>query len=194
MRRSTSAVDDLPRLDVDLVPSRSHRAHGVEAVFHHVAVELHTIAVGVLEVQAARHVVLDGRLHLDADLAQLVVGRLQLLEAPKLPGRVMQAGLLRVGRLPGGQLEQRQVVVLGAEAQEDGAVLEVLVRDLEAEGTGVELLGFPGVANLQYEVAELAGLNHRCAPAPWRLGSGDAAPCSRAPVYSGRWDWPTAAH
>src|SRR5439155_1123836 len=65
MRRSTSAVDDLPRLDVDLVPSRSQRAHGVEAVFHHVAVELHAIAVGVVEVQAARHVVLDGRLHRD---------------------------------------------------------------------------------------------------------------------------------
>jgi len=43
----------------------------------------------------------------------------------------MQAGLLRVGRLAGGQLEQRQVVVLRAELRKT-RVREVLVRDLEA--------------------------------------------------------------
>src|SRR5437899_12609799 len=110
---------------------------------------------------------------------------LQLREAPELPGRVMQTRLFGVGRLPGGELEERQVVVLLAEAEEDRAALEVLVGDLEAEGAGVEIPGFSGVANLQHEVAELAGRNHRCAHAPWRfVGSGYAEHCSREPVYS----------
>src|SRR6266852_2519160 len=93
------------------------------------------------------------------------MGGLQLFEAPQLPRGMVQAGLDLLGRLPGGELEEGEVVVLRAEAEEDGTALEVLVGQLEAEGARVELLGFLGIANLQHDVAKLAGSNHRCAPA-----------------------------
>lgn len=100
----------------------------------------------------------------NAELAQLAMRGLQILEAPQLPRRVVQARLGRLGRLAGGELEEREVVVLAAEAEEDRTVLQVLVGELEAEHARVEVLGFLGIANLQHDVAKLAGLNHRCAP------------------------------
>src|SRR5438093_8066396 len=140
---------------------RPQRAHGLEAVRDHVAVELHAIAVGIAEIHAARHVVLDGGLDGDAELAELAVRGLQLGEAADLPRHVMQARLLAVGRLTGGQLEERELVVFPAEAEEHRAVLQVLVRDLETERARVEVPGCAGVTNLEHEVTELARLDHR---------------------------------
>jgi hypothetical protein len=54
---------------------------------------------------------------------------------------MVQAGLALVGRLTRGELEEGEVVVLRAEAEEDGAVLGVLVGQLEAERAHVEFLG-----------------------------------------------------
>src|SRR5439155_628553 len=115
----------------------------------HVAVELHAVAVGIAEIHAARNVVLDGGLDGDAELAELAVRGLQLGEAADLPRHVMQARLLAVGRLTGGQLEERELVVFPAEAEEHRAVLQVLVRDLETERARVEVPGCAGVTNLE---------------------------------------------
>ena len=70
--------------------------------------------------------------------------------------------------LAGGQLEERQLVVLLAEAEKHGPARQVLVGDLETEGAGVELAGTLGVADLQHDVAELARLDHDVPPRPWR--------------------------
>src|SRR5262249_2218134 len=80
-------------LQVDDVPPRADGAHRLEAVLDHVTVELDAIAVGIGEVDAARHVVLDGRLDGDPDRLELAVRRLQLLEAAELPRHVVQARL-----------------------------------------------------------------------------------------------------
>lgn len=119
----------------------------------------------------------------NAELAQLAMRGLQILEAPQLPRRVVQARLGRLGRLAGGELEEREVVVLAAEAEEDRTVLQVLVGELEAEHARVEVLGFLGIANLQHDVAKLAGLNHCCAPAlkgacAWSRGTAPSSPAS----------------
>ena len=72
-------------------------------------------------------------------VAQLAMGGLQLFEAPELPGRVVQAGLRLAGGLAARELEQREVVVLGPEAQEHRATIEVLVGQLEPQRAHVEL-------------------------------------------------------
>src|SRR2546423_3312672 len=159
-----SVAPDLAGLDVDLVAPRSHRPHRFEAVFDHVAVELDAVAVRIREVHAPRDVVLDRGLHLDADRLELAIRRLQLFEAPELPRRVVQAGLLAVRRLAAGRLEQRQVVVLLAEAQEDGAARAILVRQLEPEGPHVEVLRLLRVPDPQHDVAELPRLDHGWPP------------------------------
>src|SRR5882724_371083 len=68
------ALDDLPRLDINQIPPWPQRPHGLEAVLHHVAVELDAVAVGVGEVHAAGHVVLDRGLNGDAQRTQLAMG------------------------------------------------------------------------------------------------------------------------
>src|SRR5713226_6494770 len=166
---SISAIDDLARLDIDHVSPRFHGPHGLEPLLHHVAVELHAVAVGIRKVHAACHVVLDGRLHGDAESPQLAMGGLQLFQAAELPCGMVQAGLALVGRLTRGELEEGEVVVPRAEAEEDGAALDVLAGQLEAERAYVEFLGFFGITYLQHDVAELPGLNHCRAPAPGRL-------------------------
>src|SRR5206468_10544175 len=146
-------------------------------------VRLIQVTRGVMEVHPARDFVLDGRLHGHPELAQPPMDGLQLLKASELPRRVVQARLGRLGRLARGELEEGEVVVLAAEAEEDGAVLQVLVGELEAERARVELLGFLGIANLQHDVAKLAGSNHRCAPAlrgacTWSGGIAPSSPAS----------------
>src|SRR6266511_2738019 len=155
-----SAALDLAGLDVDHVPLGPHLLHGPEApILERVAVQLHAVAVGVVEVDAAGHVVLDRGLDGDAELAEL-------------PSRVMQPRLRCFGRLAGGQLEEREVVVLRAKAQEHRPVLPVVVGHLQAKRASVELLRLLRVTHLQHDMAELASLNHPCPPAPsapWRL-------------------------
>src|SRR5438309_4895295 len=175
-----SAADDLAALHVDRVPPRSQGAHGLEAVLDHVAVELDAVAVGIVEVDAAAHVVLDRGLHLDPQLTQLAVGRLELGEAADLPRRVMQARLVRLRRLAGGQLEEREVVVLGADAEEHGPPLAVLVSYLQPERPRVERLGPLGITNLQHDVAELPGFDHGRAPVREAPGCVHGQPLPRA--------------
>src|SRR5436190_1547146 len=119
----SAALDDFACLHVDLVAPRSYPLHRLEAVLHHVAIKLDAIAVGIGEIDAARDVVLDGGLDLDPHRLELAIRGLQLFEAAELPRRVMQAGLLSIGLLVACRLEQRQLVVLLAEAQEDAASL-----------------------------------------------------------------------
>src|SRR5712691_3446291 len=158
--RVTRTDRPIALLEIQEVAPRSNGAHGLEAVLDHVAVQLHAIAVGVGEIHAPRHVVLDRGLDRHADRLQLLVGRLQLLEAPELPGHVVQARLEGIGRLAGGELEERQVVVLLAEAEEHGPPLHVLVGDLQTEGPSVKVPRLAGVTNFQHDVTELTCLNH----------------------------------
>jgi hypothetical protein len=72
----------------------------------------------------------------------------------------MQPGVTRIGRLALGGLEQREVVVLLAEAQEDRAAREVFVRELQAQRAHVEVLRLLGVADPQHDVTELPSLDH----------------------------------
>src|SRR5919106_130326 len=96
---------DLASLHVDRIAPGPHRLHGLEAALHHVAVELHAIAVRIGEVDAARDVVLHRRVDLDAHRLQLAIRRLELLEAADLPRRVVQAGVGGVGGLAARRLE-----------------------------------------------------------------------------------------
>src|SRR6188474_1032918 len=111
------------------------------------------------------------------------MGSLQLLEASELPGHVVEPGLRRPRGLIGGQLEQRELVMLLSEAQEYRA--GGVVGDLEPEGARVEVLGPLRIANLQHHVAELAGLDHVRAPSfallaePSIAARGAPSPCSR---------------
>src|SRR5262245_2579289 len=155
---STGLVED------QRVAPRSHRAHGLEAVLRHVAVQLDAVAVGIGEIDAAADVVLDGGFDGNPHRFQIPMRGLQLLEAPELPGHVVHAGLGRLRRLAGGQLEQGQIVVLLTEAQKDGAMLQVLVGDLHPQRLGVEVPGPSGVPHLEHDVTELAGLNHDVPP------------------------------
>src|SRR5215467_13976672 len=159
-----SAAHHLARLDVQMIAPRPQRLHRLEAILDHVAVKLHAVAVGIGKVDAPGHVVGDGGVDLNAQLAQLPVGRLQLREAPELPGHVVEPRLALRGRLARGQLEERQVVMLLAHAQEHCAPFLLVVGDLEAEHPRVELLGLLHVAHLEDHVAELASLDHPCLP------------------------------
>src|SRR4029453_16656579 len=89
---------------------------------------------------------------------------LELLEAPELLGHVVQARLLFARRLTGGELEQRQVVMLLPRAQEGGTPLRLLVGHLQPQHAGVELFGLLHVAALQTHGTELASLDHASAP------------------------------
>src|SRR5688572_6326452 len=80
-RAASSASEHLSGGDVHVVAARPERLHLGEAAVEHVAVELDAVAVGIVEVHAARDVVRDGRLHLDAHRLQLVMRGLQLREA-----------------------------------------------------------------------------------------------------------------
>src|SRR5262249_2668529 len=176
-----SAAHHLARLDVQMIAPRPQRLHRLEAVLDHVAVELHAVAVGIVKVDAPGHVVGDGGVDLDAQLAQLPVGRLQLREASELPRHVVEHRLALGGRLARGQLEERQVVMLLAHAQEPRAPVLLVVGNLEAEHSRVELLGLLHVAHLEDHVAELASLDHPCLPAPWRRSDVPADPSSPGP-------------
>src|SRR5215475_4425538 len=169
-----SAAHHLARLDVQMIAPRPQRLHRLEAVLDHVAVELHAVAVGIGKVDAPGHVVGDGGVDLDAQLAQL-------REASELPGHVVEPRLALRGRLARGQLEERQVVMLLAHAQEHRAPVLLVVGNLEAEHSGVELLGLLHVAHLEDHVAELASLDHPCLPAPWRRSDVPADPSSPGP-------------
>src|SRR5439155_11322528 len=79
---------------------------------------------------------------------------------------MMQTGLCGIGRFAGRQLEQRQIVVLLAEAEEHRSPLRVLVGHLEAQGPGVKVLRLAGVADFQHEMTELLCLNHVSLPPP----------------------------
>src|SRR5215475_360666 len=159
-----SAAHHLARLDVQMIAPRPQRLHRLEAVLDHVAVELHAVAVGIGKVDAPGHVVGDGGVDLDAQLAQLPVGRLQLREASELPGHVVEPRLALRGRLTCGELEKRQIVMLLAHAQEHRAPFLLVVGDLEPQYPRIELLGFLHVPHLQDHVAELACLDHPLPP------------------------------
>src|SRR5215470_2469210 len=159
-----SAAHHLTRLDVQVIAPRPERLHRLEAILDHVAVELHAVAVGIGKVNAPGHVVGDGGVDLNAQLSKLPVGRLQLREASELPGHVVEPRLALCGRLARGQLEERQVVMLLAHAQEHRAPFLLVGGDLEAEHPRVELLGLLHVAHLEDHVAELASLDHPCLP------------------------------
>jgi hypothetical protein len=58
------------------------------------------IAVGVGEIDAARHVVFDRGLDRHAERLEFSVGRLQFLNASELPCHVVQARLCGTGRTP----------------------------------------------------------------------------------------------
>src|SRR5262245_25036463 len=158
--RLGSVAHHLARLDVHVIAPRPQGLHRLESALDHVTVEFNSVAVRVGEVDAPSHVVRDGRVDLDSELTQLAVGRLQLREAPELPGHVVKAGLARRGRLTGGELEEGQVVMLLADAQEHRTPLLLVVGDLQPQHPGIELLGFLHVPHLQDHVAELACLDH----------------------------------
>src|SRR5439155_5656930 len=80
------------------------------------------------------------------------------------PGHVMKAGLGLCRRLTGRLLEQRQIVVLLAEAEEHGAALEILVGHLEPQGLRVEIPRFLGVPDVQHDVTESLCLDHGVLP------------------------------
>src|SRR6266545_5430503 len=145
---------------IERVAAGADGAHRLEAVLGHVAVELDAIAVGVGKVDAPRDVVLDGGLDGHAEDLQLLVGLAELLVAAEPPRHVMQAGLLGARRLAGRELEERQVVVLLAEAEEDRAPLQVLVGHLQAQRPRVEIPRLAGVPDLQHDVTEPLRLNH----------------------------------
>src|SRR5438034_11754454 len=72
----------------------------------------------------------------------------------------MQAGLLGARRLARRELEERQIVVLLAEAEEDRAPPQVLVGHLQAQRLRVEIPRLAGVPDLQHDVTEPLRLNH----------------------------------
>src|SRR5882762_6621961 len=72
----------------------------------------------------------------------------------------MQTGLRLRGRLAGRLLEQRQIVVLLAEAEEHRPALEVLVGHLQAQRPRVEIPRFLGVPDVQHDVTEPLRLDH----------------------------------
>src|SRR5262245_6640604 len=151
--------------EIQVVAPGSDGAHGLEPIVRHVAVQLDAVAVGIGEIHAPGHVVLDGGLHRNADRLQLLVRRLQLLEAPELPRHVVQTGLHRPRRLARRELKEGQVVVLLAEAEEDGSPLEVFVGDLQPERSRVEIPRRASITDLQHDVTEFARLNHGSPPA-----------------------------
>ena len=108
---------------------------------------------------------LDRALDLEPHGVELAIGGLQLREAPEPPRHVVHPGLRVLRRLVGRHLEQRQLVVLLAEAQEHHAALQVLVGDLQAQRLRVEVSRLLGVADLQDDVAEPLCLDHWSPPA-----------------------------
>src|SRR5262249_53784423 len=120
--------------------------------------------VRIEEVRAARHVVLGGAVERDAQPLELLIGGLQLLEVVQSPGDVVQAWLGLRRRLSGRLLEQGQIVVLLAEAEEHRAALQIFVGHLQAQGLRVEVARFFGVPDVQYDVAEPLRLDHGVPP------------------------------
>ena len=72
----------------------------------------------------------------------------------------MEPGLRPGRRLAGRLLEQREVVVLLAEAEEYGAPLQVLVGDLQTQRLGVEVPRFLRVSDVEHDVTEPLRLDH----------------------------------
>src|SRR5215510_16426372 len=157
-------------LEIQVVAPRSDCAHGLETVGRHVAIQLDAVAVGIREIHAPGHVVLDRGLHRHADRLQLLVGGPELLEAPELPRHVVQAGLCRARGLAGRELEEGQVMMFLAEAQEHRAPLEVLVGHLQPERPGVKIPRLPSIADLQHDMTEFPCLNHGDPPAGQDVG------------------------
>src|SRR2546422_5796187 len=125
-----------------------------------------SVAVGIPEVHAARDVVLGGAVERDAHPLQLLVRGLQLLEVVEAPRHVMEPGLRPGRRLAGRLLEQREVVVLLAKAEEYGAPLQVLVGDLQTQRLRVEVPRFLRVADVEHDVTEPLRLDHGVPPIP----------------------------
>ena len=123
-------ADGLARLHVQGYTNGAERLHGFKAIRHHIAVEFHPVAIWIMEVDTAGHVVFDGGLNRSAKLAQFPIGILQRLEALELPSRMMQAELRGRGRISRGQLEQGKIVVLRAKAQEHRAPLAIFMGHL----------------------------------------------------------------
>src|SRR5262249_7228856 len=113
--------------------------------------------------------------------AELPIRLAKLLEAAELPGHVMEARLDRAGGIAGCELKQRQIVVLAAEAEKDGPALQIFMGDLESERPRVEIPRGGGVAHLEDNVSELAGLNHDIPP-----GAGGACARLFAACWSGQ--------
>src|SRR3989475_12992240 len=164
-RRTRGAARWRSLVEVQWIALRPHGLHGLEAVLHHVAVELDAVAVRIEEVDAAGDVVLGGTVERDSHPLQLFVGGAQLLAVVAAPRDVMQAWLRLRGRLAGRLLEQRQIVVLLAEAEEHRPALEVLVGHLQAQRLRVEIPRLLGVPDVQHDVTEPLRLDH-CGPSP----------------------------
>src|SRR2546426_761806 len=165
-RGGSGSRDSSLLAEIQVVAPGSYGTHGLEAVLYHVAVQLHAIPVGVGKIHTPRHVVLDRGLDRHPHRLQLSVRGLQLLEAPELPRHAVQTGWCGSRRLAPRHLEQRQIVVLLAEAEEHRSPLRVLVGHPEAQGPGVKVLRLGGVADVQHEVTELLCLNHVPLPPP----------------------------
>src|SRR5438445_5055711 len=183
-RRSTRLGADRRRgareggalLEIQRVALGPHRLHRLEAVLDHVAVELDAVSVRIEEIDAARDVVLGGAVERNPHTLELFVGGLQLLEVVQAPGHVMKTGLGLRRRLTGCLLEQRQIVVLLAEAEEHGAALEILVSHLEAQGLRVEVPRFLSVPDVQHDVTESLRLDHGVLPRARRPPAPTASP------------------
>src|SRR5437867_6869061 len=72
----------------------------------------------------------------------------------------MQAGLLGARWLAGRELEERQIVVLLAEAEEDRAPLQILVGHFQTQRPRIKIPRLAGVPDLQHDVTEPLRLNH----------------------------------
>src|SRR5262249_11256894 len=160
-------------VQVEWIALRAHTLPGLAAVLHHVAVELDAVAVRIEEVHAAGDIVLGGAVERDAHALELFVSVAQLLEVVEAPGHVVEAWLRLRGRLPGRLLEERQIVLRLANAEEHGPAPEFFVAPLQAQRLRVEVARFLGVPDVQDDVPEPFCLDH-CAPSPGR---------SRRPPY-----------
>jgi len=136
------------KLEADGVPLDGTVEHNVMR-----SIKLDRRLPRIEEANAARDVVLDGAVERDPHPLQLFVGGPQLLEVVEPHAHVVEARLVsRAAR--GGLLEERQVVVLLAEAEEHGATLQVLVGHLQAQALRVTNPAILGVPDRQYDVTE----------------------------------------
>ncbi len=96
----------------------------------------------------------------DAGARELGVGRLERREVVEAPRHVDQAGLVGGGPGAGGALDQRDVVMLLAEAQERDASVRVPRDHLEADGPRVERDRCVEIAHVEDHVAQSSSLDH----------------------------------